>query len=230
MISYCGTPPAPIDLMTRWNLDPVVLLALAIGVVVARRADRPVLAWAGIAALFVAFVSPICALSVALFSARSVHHLLIVVVAAPLIAFGLGAARRANVATMLAISTATLWLWHVPAAYDAALANTALYWVMQLSLLASGIAYWRSLAAAPAPLALLGAVGGMAQMGMLGGILTFARAPAYASHLTTTAAWGLSPIADQQLGGLVMWVVGMLPYAAASAWLGWRSWQKLVVA
>lgn len=230
MASYCGTPPLPPDLMDRWNLDPIVLLMLAVGALLARRAARPPLAWAGMAGLFVAFVSPLCALSVALFSARSVHHLLIVVVAAPLLAFALRVSSRSSVGITLAISTVTLWMWHVPAAYDAALADSLVYWVMQLSLLTTSVAFWRALLAAPAPVALIGAIGGMTQMGMLGGILTFARAPVYASHLSTTDAWGIAPLADQQLGGLIMWVAGMLPYAAASAWLGRVAWKRLAAA
>jgi len=230
MPSYCGFPPDPGTLLASWNLDPLLLAALGLGALLARKAGNPGPALAGVAVLAVALVSPLCSLSVALFAARSLHHLLIVAVAAPLIAASLPASRRGSVGTWLLISTAVLWAWHVPAAYDAALTDARLYWAMQLSLLVSAVAFWRALAAAPAPAALLGAVGGMAQMGMLGSLLTFAPRPLYLSHLLTTQPWGLDPLADQQLGGLVMWVLGMIPYAAAAAWLSRRAWRQVSAA
>jgi putative membrane protein len=61
--------------------------------------------------------------------------------------------------------------------------------------------------------------------GALGALMTFSPSPWYASHLATTAAWGLSPLEDQQIAGLVMWVPGTLTYLAAVAWLfvGWMA-------
>jgi putative membrane protein len=56
-------------------------------------------------------------------------------------------------------------------------------------------------------------------MGMLGALLTFARRPLYAPHADTTLAYGLTPLADQQLAGLVMWVPAALPYLLAAALL-----------
>jgi putative membrane protein len=54
------------------------------------------------------------------------------------------------------------------------------------------------------------------QSTILGALLTFARAPWYTSHLGSTAAWGLTPLEDQQLAGLIMWVPGGLIYLAAA--------------
>jgi putative membrane protein len=42
-------------------------------------------------------------------------------------------------------------------------------------------------------------------------------------HFTSTAAWGLSPLADQQLAGLLMWVPAMLPHLGAGLWRAWSS-------
>ena len=67
---------------SRNRLRPLVTLAVTLALMLARsRAGM-----AAVAVLVVAFVSPLCALSAALFSARVVHHLLLVAVAAPLIA------------------------------------------------------------------------------------------------------------------------------------------------
>src|SRR5690606_6756122 len=83
--SYCGQPSTPLDAATRWNFDPLTLALLAIAAAVyLRRRDRHGIA--GVLVLFVLFVSPLCALSNALFSARTVHHLLLVLVATPLLA------------------------------------------------------------------------------------------------------------------------------------------------
>ncbi|WP_235904091.1 cytochrome c oxidase assembly protein [Sphingomonas carotinifaciens] len=180
-----------------------------------------------VAALAVAFVSPLCALSVALFSARAVHHLLLVGVAAPLLAAAAGRRVRVGMATGLAAGTASLWLWHVPALYDAALADKALYWAMQVTLLAGAWAFWRAVFVAAPAVAAAGIAGGAAQMGMLGAILSFAPRPLYASHLATTVPYGMGPLGDQQLAGLLMWVVGLLPYAVAAGWLGRRGWHRL---
>ena len=48
------------------------------------------------------------------------------------------------------------------------------------------------------------------QTGLLGALLTFAGRPLYAAHLSTTAAWGLTPLEDQQLAGLIMWIPASL--------------------
>jgi putative membrane protein len=62
------------------------------------------------------------------------------------------------------------------------------------------------------------------QSTVLGALLTFADQPWYQAHLTTTAAYGLSPRQDQQLAGLIMWIPGGGIYLAAAlvlftAWL-----------
>ncbi len=233
--SYCGTPPLPGELWLRWNLDPVLLVGIAAAAVILWRITASDLvarrsAMVGIGALLVAFVSPLCALTNALFAARTVHHLLIVLVAAPLIAPALirhGKAAGSAVPGLLA-ATAILWFWHWPLAYDAALSSTAVYWAMQGSLLASATWFWqRVLHPAGEPVtALLTILAAMAQMGLLGAILTFAPNPLYAAHLVTTAPFGLAPQEDQQLAGLIMWVPAMLPYFLIGALIARRAWRR----
>jgi len=231
MASYCGTAPLPAELFGRWNTDPVVLAGLTMAMIAAVRCQtHRGAAVAGVATLFVAFVSPLCAMSVALFSARALHHLLLVAVAAPLLAAAWPARRPLPTIAMLLLATATLWMWHVPAAYDAALRSDALYWLMQASLLASAWAYWSAVGRASAPVAMVAIVGGAAQMGMLGALLTFAPRALYASHLATTVPYGMGPLADQQLAGLVMWVVGLVPYALAAGWRLRGDWRRMAAA
>lgn len=226
MTSYCGPAPHPYDWIYRWNLDPVLLVALGLCAVLAVRSAYPRSALACVGALTVVFVSPLCALSVALFSARAVHHVLLVAVAGPLAALAFPARRPAGLGIAFLVSTATLWIWHLPSLYDRASGDTLVYWLMQLSLLVSAAWFWRELFAAPAVPATMAAILGMAQMGMLGALLTFARTPLYAAHAATTQPWGLERIADQQLAGIVMWVPGVIPYAIVAALVARRAWRR----
>lgn len=230
MTSYCGAPPLPYDWISRWNLDPVLLVALGVAAVMGLRSPHPRLALAAVGMLVLAFVSPLCAVSVALFSVRAVHHVLIVAVAAPLAALAFPGRQSRFLGAAFLVSTATLWAWHLPSLYDRALADTLLYWVMQASLLTTAAWYWRELFAAPPVSAALASVLGMAQMGMLGALLTFAREPLYAAHAGTTLPWGLDQVTDQQLAGLVMWVPGVIPYALVTALIARRAWSRIAVA
>jgi putative membrane protein len=51
---------------------------------------------------------------------------------------------------------------------------------------------------------------------LLSVLLTFARAPWYAGYATTTTPWGLAPLADQQLAGVIMWIPAGLVYLVAA--------------
>jgi putative membrane protein len=226
MTSYCGAAPSPAEWISRWNFDPVLLLGLVLCAALALRAQHPRLALGGVALLAVAFVSPLCALSVALFSARAVHHILIVAVAAPLFALAFPSRRIHGLGLPLLVATATLWLWHVPSLYDRALTDSATYWIMQVSLLATALWLWRALFSAPAVPATLAAIFAMVQMGMLGALLTFAAQPLYQAHAGTTLPWGMDQLADQQLAGLIMWAPGMIPYAIIAALIGRRLWLR----
>lgn len=180
--------------------------------------------------LAVAFVSPLCGLTTALFSARAVHHVLLVAVAAPLLAVALPwRSTRAGVPTMLLASTVMLWAWHWPAMYDAALTSTTVYWAMQVGLIATAWAFWNAVLGAAPAIAVAGIVGGAVQMGFLGALLTFASRPLYAAHATSTVPFGIGPLADQQYAGLIMWVPGMLPYAAVVAALVHRRWSAMTL-
>ena len=118
-----------------------------------------------------------------------------------------------------------LWLWHAPGPYTWGLATVPAYWLMQVSLLGSGWLMWRGIlvsAAQPGP-ALVALVATVGQMGLLGALIVFASRPLYAVHFASTWPWGLSPLADQQLAGLLMWVPAILPYVGVGLWLAWSS-------
>lgn len=232
---YCGPGPAPAELWARWNLDPLLLAVLAaVGLAWAmtegRRAGpgRRAAFAAGMGLLVVAFVSPLCALSSALFAARVGHHVLLIAVAAPLFAWAAPAAPawlRRGLGPAAALHFLLVWLWHAPAPYAWALSADAAYWLMQASLLGSAVALWWAVRDAPAPAAVAALAATMVQMGLLGALITFAAQPLYAPHFATTAAWGLSALEDQQTAGLIMWApaAGLYLLAALARlglWLG----------
>lgn len=225
LTAYCGTPAIPAEVWTSWNLDPAVMLALG-GVAVtcrlrsagtARRAG-----YAAVAILAVVFLSPLCALSAALFSARVVHHVLLIAVAAPLLAFAFPARHAVPLNVLVAVNVIVLWLWHVPEVYTWAIGSLAGYWLMQASLLGTALALWReALRRGCDPGTSIAALLAMvAQMGLLGALITFAPNALYLPHIYTTEIWGFSPLEDQQLAGLIMWVPAILPYLGAALLLG----------
>lgn len=223
---YCGPAPIPGELWLRWNLDPLLLAALALMAFALRRSGPGLLA---VAVLVAAFVSPLCALSAALFSARVVHHVLLVALAAPLLALAWPQRRARSPAPPFLLSTAVLWGWHWPPAYDLAMSNVGAYWIMQATLLASALAFWRAVLgpAQPAGSAMIFILGGYMQMALLGALLTFAPASLYAIHAFAPLDWGFSPLRDQQLGGLLMWVPAGLPYVAWGALVARRGWRAM---
>jgi len=228
-LPYCGTPPSPGELLGRFNLDPV-LIACLLGIasfhvlrISPQNRRGRLYAAAGWLVATAAFISPLCALSVSLFSARIAQHMLLLLVAAPLIALGLP--RWSHSSTTWLLWTAAgaflvaLWVWHMPTPYAATFTATSLYWAMHVTLFGSGIVLWSELIHHPARrtgLAFgIGLLTSM-QMGLLGAVLTLARRPLFFPHLLTTQAWGLSPLQDQQLGGVIMWVPGILLFLWAA--------------
>ncbi|RKE77571.1 cytochrome c oxidase assembly protein [Rhizobium sp. AG855] len=219
---YCGPAPVPETFWSQWNFDPALLSGLVAGVfVLLTMGQTPRQRAAAISAFLVAlvaFVSPLCALASALFSARVLHHILLVAVIAPLVIVAIPSQRRASIVVPAQLSflvhTAMIWLWHAPGHYLFALGSPVAYWLMELTLFGSATWLWRDILAprrtVGAALALL--LGTTLQMGMLGALLTFAREPLFAAHLETTQPYGLLPLADQQLSGILMWVPAALPY------------------
>lgn len=227
VIAYCGPAAIPDDLWVRWNFDPLlmgVLAALALAVGYGRSANTRA-ACGAIVLMVVIFVSPLCALSSALFSARVFHHVLLVAAVAPLLALAFPLKRLGSppLAMLVATHALILWLWHAPGPYEWGLATVPAYWLMQGSLLGSGWLMWRAILASPPGPALVALVATIGQMGLLGAVIVFASRPLYAVHFASTQPWGLSPLTDQQLAGLLMWVPAIVPYVGVGLWLAWSS-------
>jgi putative membrane protein len=253
-------PVAPSELWSSWRPDPLVVAALVVAAVLyrqglvnlrtrARAGPRPRQVWAfagGLGALAVALASPLDGAAASLFAAHMGQHLLLMIVAAPLLAAGrpvlvMGAAlpaggrrrlrrvaARRPAAALLhpvvvwALGTVVLWGWHLPVLYDAAVRHDAVHAVEHASLLGTAVLLWAAvLGRGVRPLAAPAAVGllfaTMLQSSALGAVLTLAQAPLYSVHEATTSAWGLTPLEDQQLAGGLMWVPPGVAYLVVMA-------------
>jgi putative membrane protein len=252
ILAHPGQPLAPHDLWGAWNLSPVLLLGFLLAVWAYRRGQaggprREVDTWrarcfaVALAALGVALLSPLDALSSALASAHMVQHLLLVLVAAPLLALSAPssallrgspvAVRRAvgrwrrrlglthanlralrHPAAAWLLHVGVLWFWHAAGPYDAALDSQPLHLLEHASFLVTAVLFWHVVIGArgrdrvSSGLGILLVFAMAMQSVFLSVLLTFARTPWYAGYATTTAPWGLEPLTDQQLAGLVMWI------------------------
>jgi putative membrane protein len=250
-----------------WNVDPAVLAALAVaawaywrglrvlwGRGTSRRGVKP---WqaaafgAGLAAVFVALVSPLDALSEDLLSAHMVQHLLLMLVAAPLLVLGSPAIavsqavperwrRRLRVPmrsralrrladvlfdpiTAWLLALVALWAWHAPVPYRAAVDHDGVHILQHGAFLGTALLFWwgaiqpsgrRRL---PRGLDVLYVFGGALQGGALGALFVFAAQPLYPFYAVGARAWGLTPLQDQQLAGVAMWVPSFFVHVAAAA-------------
>ncbi len=227
-IPYCGAAPALTDWLARWNLDPVLLLAMAaltgLWLVRQRRLSGAQAGALGVFALL--FVSPFCALGSALFTARAVHHVALASLLAPLLveAFALHRRRIAlSLPVLAAIQALVFWAWHAPPLYAAALASDALFWAMQATITLTAALLWARIRQSEAGAAVISLLATMVQMGALGALLVFAGRALYAPHALTTQAWGLTPLEDQQIAGLIMWAPASAIYLLAALVILYRS-------
>ena len=250
-------------LTTAWNGEPSVLIgcaALVAGyVAMTRRPSRQ--AWSffvGVGVLLFAQCSPLDALGdTYLFSAHMIQHLLLLLIVPPLLILGIPTwlaerwlaaprvravervFRRPAIAWLLGIGA--MYIWHLPALYNATLAHVGIHIGEHLCFLATGLIFWWPVCtplpqSRYAPLAAMlylftAAVGSS----VLGIILTFAPPglyPAYLHPVDTDGflplirdEWGISTAVDQQFGGLIMWVPGGLVYLGAiiSTFARWQS-------
>jgi putative membrane protein len=202
--------------------------------------------YAGWALLVVALVSPMCRLAGTLTSAHMAQVMLLAIAAPFLLALGrswemIGAGMQTGEAdeddaakaparprlplTPIAILYgATLWILHAPPVYDAILTDATMHIVSVFALVGISLAFWTSVleAARVAPgRAVTVLFATMAHTGFLGAILTFAGTLLYPLQTEGALIWGLDPLADQQLAGLIMWVVGNGLYLAAGLWLAY---------
>jgi cytochrome c oxidase assembly factor CtaG len=121
-----------------------------------------------------------------------------------------------------------LWSWHVPVLFEAVLHDELVHTAQHLSFLLSALLFWWALIHGRQGLMGYGAAAlyvftTSLHSGLLGALLTFSRSVWYPSYVGLTTSWGLSPLDDQQLGGLIMWIPAGVLYAIAGLALvaGW---------
>jgi putative membrane protein len=253
-----------------WPLEPWVILGVEVtaGLYVwggSRRVHvvRPLRTWgtpqwrataffSGLGVILLALDSPVETLARQLFWAHMIQHMLLIMVAAPLLVVsapgiqawrGLPLAVRRPLARfalkhprmrplrrtlVLAcgpvaawlLSTANLWLWHWPAAYDLTLRDHTVHHLEHALFLGFGILFWAQVID-QAPFrcrmsqvrrvlyVFLAAV----QAWALALLLGYASVPYYAYAQLTWRPGGISALTDQQLGAGIMWVPGSITYA-----------------
>jgi cytochrome c oxidase assembly factor CtaG len=191
------------------------------------RRARIALASSALAVLLVATFSPLAELGEErLFSAHMVQHLLLGDVAPLLLALALGA-RAALVQPLLALVAwcGALVLWHVPSLYDEALRSEAVHQLQHLTFFLAGLVLWGAILGERASVQWrIGAVVGVGLAGLVfGNVFIWARHVVYSPYATAPRAWGLSPLADQQLGGAIMLAEGAAVTIAVFTWLVLRT-------
>lgn len=208
--------------------------------------------WSGMLVLVLALLSPVDAIADRMFSVHMVQHLLLMIVAPPLLVWGRpmlvwlwafpldrrrsigrwwNGSRRLRTTyeflmrplSIWLLASVALWLWHIPGMYDWALDNEFVHAVEHACFFLTSLAFW-TLVTAPYGerqvnhgLALLSLFTFALHSGILGALLTFATSPLYRMH--GLPLYSLTPLQDQQLAGLIMWIPASVIYVGAFAWL-----------
>lgn len=184
MLAHQAGVPTAHDLWIRWNVDPLILFGLGLAAWTyyrgARRRGRRNDAWrsrcfyAALVTLGVALLSPLDVLAHELASAHMVQHVLLVVVAAPLVAAsapfttmlagapssilrGVGRTRRRlrfatnaletlrRPAVAWLLTAGTLWFWHASGPYEAAVEHDAIHALEHGSFIVTGVLFWSAI-------------------------------------------------------------------------------------
>jgi putative membrane protein len=203
---------------------------------------------AGWLSLVISLIGPFHELSESLFSAHMTQHEILMLISAPLIVLGrpqiaavwaLPRSRRSIVASVtnadqfvvawrfisgsfvaFLIHAAALWIWHIPALFDATLESDWVHALQHASFFGTALLFWwaivnSSLDWKSSFVGVLFLFLTSLHSGILGAFLTFTHQIWYPVYLNSTGAYGLTPLEDQQLGGLIMWVPASLIYIGA---------------
>jgi putative membrane protein len=193
----------------------------------------------GLGVIFLAITGPLHDLSESqLFSAHMVQHLLLTLVVPPLLLAGTkgwmlrpllrlpGIAATGAVLTRplvaCSIYNVTLAAWHLPGPYDWALRNHGAHIMEHLLFMATGLLLWWPVLgplpewprpAPPVQLLYLFLAG--IPMAMIAAFITLSDDVLFPFYGSAPQQWGLTPLADQRLGGVIMWVPGTLGFLVA---------------
>lgn len=241
-------------LLSAWDWEPSVvigclaLVMVYVAMVRNRAPARTSYFLAGVLVLLFDLVSPIDTLGDGyLFSAHVVQHFVLALIVPVLLLLGtpkwmveatLKRRLPRRIETVMAhppfawvLGVGTMLVWHIPALFNAALANDSLHVVQHLSFLVTGTIFWWPILAPVtdrriAPLrAVVYLFSACTACSLLGAILTFSAPGAYPAYVEPNDpagilqlvrdGWGLDAKSDQQLGGMLMWVPGCFVYLTA---------------
>jgi putative membrane protein len=117
------------------------------------------------------------------------------------------------------IHAAALWVWHAPPLFQATLQNEWIHAAQHISFFGSGLLFWWALFFAHGRVnygaSFLYIFTTAVHTSILGALLTFAGTVWYPAYRATAPVWGINPLEDQQIGGLIMWVPAGVVYLAA---------------
>ena len=265
VLAHGADAPAPTfpGVLAQWSFDPLAVIGLllagglylsAVRQVNAAHRSNPHPRWrtwlflGGLATIGVALLSPIEAYEGALFSVHMVQHMLLQLIAAPLLLAGAPITLALRVASapvrrrLLAVLhsrvlralsfpvlawvlfAATNWGWHYSTLYNDALENQLLHYLQHANFLAVALLFWWPAIGAdpspwrlPHPVRLFYLFLAMPQQSFLGVSLLQAPTVLYPHYVTNARDWGMTPLEDQQLGAVIMWVVGDMAFLAGMA-------------
>jgi putative membrane protein len=200
---------------------------------------------AGWLVLAAALVSPIHRWGGELFTIHMIEHELVMAAAAPLVVLArpgaafawalpmvlrrhLGLALRQSglrlvwrIANRPLVATvahgAAIWAWHAPPLFEAALANVLLHRLQHISFFVTGVLFWWALVRRRNHgIAAAHLFATMLHTSILGALIALAPRVLYRLQTGGAEAWGLTPLQDQQLAGLLMWIPAGTVYAGAA--------------
>lgn len=236
--------------MFPWNFNvPMIVLTallLAFHLITNRYAltKRSIAFFSGLFLIILATVSPLDYLGHHyLFSAHMTQHIIMLLIVPPLLLSGTDARffekvlknksfhDTANIlfhpVTAWIIGVGSMWLWHIPALFNAMMHSSFLHLVHMLSLIICGLIFiwpvfspvsYKRLGFLQRVLYLATACVGCTILGIF---ITFTSPGLYTAYInitdpaiarTITGRWGITKAADQQIGGLIMWVPACLIY------------------
>jgi putative membrane protein len=131
-----------------------------------------------------------------------------------------------------ALFTAPIVLWHVPVLYEAALRHHNVHIAQHLVFLATAVLMWWPILSPVPELPRLPYPGQMLYLFLLGipmsitgALITLSDSVLYPFYAAAPRVWALPALADQQIGGLLMWVPGGLVLwgAMTLVWFRWSA-------
>jgi putative membrane protein len=212
--------------------------------------------YGGVLAVIAALVSPIDAISEQLQWVHMVQHMILMLIAAPLFVvaaplfvalWALPSASRKRVAiwwqnqqganagwrllthpfSAWMLYAVTMWLWHLPALYEAALHSELVHDIQHVAFMTTSVLFWWVLINPMGRLRMSRGAGVLYLFttslhgGLLGAFLALAPAAVYGTYELTAPGWGLSALEDQQAAGMIKWMIACLIYIVLAGLLVW---------